>query len=66
MFSCEYCKIFKNSFFIEHLWGPIVCTLPPLFLLELSLRPNFQKEGVDRVLIFREGLLEKGKVTFLH
>ena len=20
VFSCEYCKIFKNSFFIEHLW----------------------------------------------
>ena len=20
MFSCEYCKILKNSFFIEHLW----------------------------------------------
>ena len=20
MFSCEYCKIFKNSFFIEYLW----------------------------------------------
>ena len=22
LFSCEYCKIFKNSFFIEHLWWP--------------------------------------------
>ena len=21
MFSCEYCKIFKNTFFIEHLRG---------------------------------------------
>ena len=20
MFSCEFCKIFKNTFFTEHLW----------------------------------------------
>ena len=20
MFSCEYCKLFKNSFFMEHIW----------------------------------------------
>ena len=21
MFYCEFCKIFKNTFFIEHLWA---------------------------------------------
>ena len=21
MFSCEFCEIFKNNFFIEHLWA---------------------------------------------
>ena len=20
MFSCEFCEVFKNTFFIEHLW----------------------------------------------
>ena len=24
MFSCEYCEVFKNSFFIEHLWWPLL------------------------------------------
>ena len=31
--SCEYCEIFKNSFFIEHLWW--------LLLVSISLKVIF-------------------------
>ena len=42
----------------------------PLFLLlpgggGLSVLPNFQKEGLDRISIFRGGLVGKRAVTFL-
>ena len=34
VFSCEYCEIFKNSFFIEHLWwlllDLVISTFNPL------------------------------------
>ena len=48
------------------------CAPPPPICLGgggrgLSLLPNFQKDGgLDRVSIFREGLLGKREVTFLR
>ena len=34
MLSCEYCKIFRNSIFVEHLWWPL------LWLLSEELQDN--------------------------
>ena len=54
MVSCEYCEIFKNSFFIEHLWWLLTTDV---FTLISSLLPwNFRaKENLKRnVKIFSE------------
>ena len=36
MFSCEYCEIFKNSFFIEHLRGLLLIFILLDFFLFLQ------------------------------
>ena len=40
MFSCEFCKVSKNTFFTEYLWmtasdGPNIYTIPKPSLQEL-------------------------------
>ena len=41
MFSCEFCKIFKNTYFAEYLWTPaftnwLYCNSKSLFLSGLN------------------------------
>ena len=31
VFSCKFCKIFKNIFFTEHVWAATSALIPPLF-----------------------------------
>ena len=41
MFSCEFCEIFKNTFFTEHLWttlSRLEFSLYILFLLHITLQ----------------------------
>ena len=51
MFSCEFCKIFKNSFLKEHLWAtacgdPFFLLLPQNFsTLKLKDQTKFWKSG---------------------
>ena len=44
VFSCEFCKIFKNTFFTEHLWTTASAEMfPPIltFLLKRLIYPNY-------------------------
>ena len=31
--SCEFCEIFKNNFFIEHIWWLLMCQINDSFFL---------------------------------
>ena len=38
MFSCEFCEIFKNTFFTEHFWATASYVPPPPKTLENSVK----------------------------
>ena len=40
MFSCEYCKIFKNSFFTELIWWLLRLIIKLMLLIKLPQRIN--------------------------
>ena len=58
----------KKPHYVSDLSKLIVCTSPPLSARGFSLLPNFQKggRGLDRISIFRGGLLGKRGVTFFR
>ena len=33
MFSCEFCEIFKNTFFTEHLWVTVSVIILEIFFI---------------------------------
>ena len=49
VFSCEYCEIFKNSFFMEHIWWLLLSLGTFLIVIPISLHsvytvlPNFEE-----------------------
>ena len=47
MFSLEYCKIFRNSYFVQHLWRLLKCRVMTLKRVKVAsavfLRGSFRK-----------------------
>ena len=56
MFSCQYCEIFKNTFFIEHLWWLLVCD--GLKLIKLIKQFLFPYISVDQLFDYMGKFLE--------
>ena len=57
MFSREYCEIFRNSFFIEHLWWLLLyChsrsykdAVQFILRFSLSVNPNLGANGIETI-----------------
>ena len=50
VFSCEFCEIFQNTFFTEHLWT----TAPVIRTVEcgiLAIKKNFFENLANRIIL---------------
>ena len=50
VFSCEFCEIFKNTFFTEHLWTTVSMTFKyEILIVRCSQQRCFIKKGVLKI-----------------
>ena len=66
MFSCEICKIFKNTFFIKHLLWRLCCPLVVNFLKKKISEKNFFKKYMHvKMFIFLACSVKTALLLFL-
>ena len=70
MFSCEFCKISKNSFFTEDLWATASENwkeLPLITEIYFRIRHTLAKtQTAFWIAIFHDKLTLSGKTNYLH
>ena len=62
MFSCEFCEIFKNTFFIEHLWATASGLLKPCLNSDLYFIPKTSSTALIETVVSYK-LLQKNRET---
>ena len=67
VFSCEFCEISKNTFFIEHLWWQLLavsgrCPVEKMFLkITQFFQENSESESASNFILKRASGTESGK-----